>query len=188
MPEIGIEQPQFRLVAQMRGDLAAHRDQCAGATGRHVHPPQQFLPGRIGGLREGGRGFRRAVGDIALRRRAQRRSVGLELGGEIALEAVPIAGVESAKHLVQLPRDQRSRCLTTFGQQRCRELLRAAERRQFRVGEVAGSQADRCHHYLLFKCGWRWRGGILPGERRGGPTPSRGRRSIWPRASRGSRC
>jgi hypothetical protein len=107
MLQVGIEQLQFRLVAQMRGDLAAHRDQCAGATGRHVHPPQQFLPGRIGGLRERGRRLRRAVGEVVFRRGAQRRFVGLKFRGEIAVKAVLIAGIESAQ-LVQLARLMRS--------------------------------------------------------------------------------
>jgi len=87
----------------MRGDLAAHRDQCAGAAGRHVHPPQQFLPGRIGGLREGGRGFSRGIGEVAFRRGAQRRFVGLKFRGEITLKAVPIAGIESAQRFVRPP-------------------------------------------------------------------------------------
>jgi hypothetical protein len=61
MPEVAVEQLQFRPVAQMRGDFAAHRDQRAGAAGRHVHAPQQLLPRWIGGLRQRGRGFRRGV-------------------------------------------------------------------------------------------------------------------------------
>jgi hypothetical protein len=34
--------------------------------GCHVDSPQQFLAWRIGGPRERGRGFRRAVGEVAL--------------------------------------------------------------------------------------------------------------------------
>ena len=117
MLEVGIEQLQFRLVAQMRGDLAAHRDQCAGATGRHVHPPQQFLPGRIGGLREGGRGFSRGIGQVAFRRDTQCRCVGLKLGRQIALEAVPVARIEAAQYPVQLARQQRAGCFAAFGEQ-----------------------------------------------------------------------
>ena len=60
--------------------------------------------GRIGGPRESGRGFRRTVSEVALRRRAQRCSVGLKLCGEIALEAVAIAGIKKAQHFMQLPR------------------------------------------------------------------------------------
>jgi hypothetical protein len=36
MPEVGVEQPQLRLVVQMRGEFAAHRDQRAGAAVRFV--------------------------------------------------------------------------------------------------------------------------------------------------------
>src|SRR5260370_1680406 len=67
MLEIGIEQLQFRFAAQACVDLAAHRDQRAGAAGRHVHSPQQFLPGRIGGLRERGRGFSRGIGNFLIK-------------------------------------------------------------------------------------------------------------------------
>jgi hypothetical protein len=62
-------------------------------------------------LSEGGRGFRRAIGEIVLRCRAQRRSVGLKIRREIALEAVPIVRVERAQHLMQLARDHARRTL-----------------------------------------------------------------------------
>src|SRR6266566_558515 len=87
MLQVGVEQLQFRLVAQMRGDFAAHRDQRAGAAGRHVHAPQQLLPWWIGGLSERGRGFRRGVGEITLGSRVQGRFIGLKLRRKIALEA-----------------------------------------------------------------------------------------------------
>ena len=72
------------------------------------------LPGRVGGLCERGRGVHRAVGEIAFRRGAQRRFVGLKFRGEIALKAIPIAGVESAQRIVQLARDQRAGRFTAF--------------------------------------------------------------------------
>jgi hypothetical protein len=72
------------------------------------------LPGRVGGLCERGRGVHRAVGEIAFRRGAQRRFVGLKFRGEIALKAMPIAGVESAQRIVQLARDQRAGRFTAF--------------------------------------------------------------------------
>jgi hypothetical protein len=51
--------------------------------------------------------------------------------GEIALQAEPIAGAESAQHLVQLARDQRPRRLTAFGQKCGCELLRASRDTSF---------------------------------------------------------
>ena len=108
MPEVGVEQLQFRLVAQMRGDFTAHRDQGAGTAGRHVHAPQQLLPGWIGGLCECGRGFRRGVGEITLGCPVQGRFVGLKLRRKIALEAVPVFRIEGAQHVVQFARDLRA--------------------------------------------------------------------------------
>ena len=114
MPEVGVEQLQFRLVTQMRGDFTAHRDQHAGAPGCHVDSPQQFLAGRIGDPRESGCGFRRPIGEIALRRRAQRSSIGLKLRRKIALEAVSVARIEGAQHAVQFACDLRAGRLAAF--------------------------------------------------------------------------
>jgi hypothetical protein len=95
------------------------------------------LPGRVGGLCERGRGVHRAVGEIAFRRGAQRRFVGLKFRGEIALKAMPIAGVESAQRIVQLARDQRAGRFTAFRQQcRCQQ-LRALERCRLCAGQAA---------------------------------------------------
>jgi uncharacterized membrane protein len=67
MLEVGVEQLQFRLVPQARVDSAAHGDQRAGGPRGHIHSPQQFLPRRIGGVRQGGGGFGRALSEIAFR-------------------------------------------------------------------------------------------------------------------------
>ena len=104
--------------------------------GCHVDSPQQFLAGRIGDPRESGRGFRRAVGEIALRRRAQRRFVGLKFCRKIAMEAVPVVRIEGAQHVVQFARDLRAGRLAAFRQQYRRELFHAIDRRGLRVGQA----------------------------------------------------
>ncbi|MGY4219798.1 hypothetical protein ACVMFB_006297 [Bradyrhizobium sp. USDA 4522] len=127
MLEIGIEQLQLRFGAETAGDLAAHRDQARRAAGRHIHPPQHLLARRIGGVGQGGRGRRGAVGKIALRRILQRRRVGLERARQIALKAVPAGGIERAHGLLQLARDQGARRFAALGQQCRGELPRFVE-------------------------------------------------------------
>ena len=133
MPEVGVEQLQFRLGAQPDGDVAAHGDQRGGAAGRRIHSPQQLLPWRIGGLCKGSRGFSRGIVEIEFRRRPQRRPVGLKPGREITLEVVPALGVEGAHCLVQFARDKRARCLAALRQQGRSQLLRPIELRWGRV-------------------------------------------------------
>jgi hypothetical protein len=48
------------------------------------------------------------MGEVAFRRDTQCRCVRLKLGRQIALEAVPVAGIEGAQHPVQLARQQRA--------------------------------------------------------------------------------
>jgi hypothetical protein len=95
-----------------------------------------FLPRWIGGLRERGRGFRRGVGEITLRCRAQCRFVGLTLRRRIALEAMPVVRIEGAQHMLQFARDLRAGCLAAFRQQSRRQLLCAIYRRGFRAGQA----------------------------------------------------
>ena len=142
MPEVGVEQLQLRLAVQVRGEFAAHCDQRAGAAGRHVHAPQQLLPRRIGGPRERGRGFRRPVGEIALRCRAQCRFVRRKLRRKVALEAVPVVRIEGAQHVVQFARDLRAGRLAALRQQcRC-EPLSSVKRRRMPTRMSATEQAS----------------------------------------------
>jgi hypothetical protein len=136
MPEVGVEQLQLRLIGEMRGELAPHRDQRARAARRHIHAPQQLLPGRIGGLSERRGGFRRGVGEITLRCGAQCGLVGLKFPREIAPEALSVVRIEGAQHMVQFARDLRAGGLAAFRQQRRCELLCAIDGRGFRVGQV----------------------------------------------------
>ncbi len=149
MLEIGIEQLQLRLVVQMGGDLASHRDQRAGAASRHVHAPQQLLPGRIAGPCERGRGFRRGGGEITLRRRAQCRLVGLKFSRKMALEAVPVVCIEGAQDVVKFAGDVRAGCLAAFRQQCRRQLLCAIDRRGFRAGQANRGLRVRGHGWVL---------------------------------------
>ena len=106
MLEVGVEQLQFRFAR-----AAVRQFHCASRSTRWCpRAPCSYVAAVPAGAdRRPAQERPRlppCVGEIALRRRAQRRSVGLELRGEITLEAVPIAGVESAQRLVQFARDQ----------------------------------------------------------------------------------
>ena len=126
------ERLQRRLVAEPRQHLAPRRHQRGGAARGHVHPPQQLLPRRFGGVGEAGGVLRRRLREPGLRRRAQPRRVRPEIVGEEAEQLRPPGRVQLARREEQFARHRRARRLAAFGQQRLGQPLGAFQRRQLR--------------------------------------------------------
>ena len=176
-----------RLLAQASVDFLAHGNQGAGAAGRHVHPSQQFLPRRIGGLRQRRSGFGRRLGQIGLRRGTKYRCIGRKTGRQKSLKLPAILHGKFAENVVQLAGDRSAGSFAALRQQRRRKLFGTAE---WAIRSGRRFHNIRCHFTLLW-LNWRcraWRPrhacGTWRAARTDRRTRSRDRRCSAPRAGR----
>ena len=102
--EVGIDGAQLRMRRQMTEQLLAQADQRAGAVGRHVHPPEQLEPGRLGGTTQGQERVQPGLGAVGLGGGKQAIVVDGEAAGQELEEGQPFGCRHGAQGLHDLAR------------------------------------------------------------------------------------